>query len=248
MTPASTKRPRRDPAEVNRWLIAAIIGVVVLILTVGLWIVATGIMNPPTPRTYHERQLDLLETVVKQKPKAVSAWSDYVRALTAAKQYSAAQRTLARAEKVVGKDTPELALERARLTLARGDQKQGAAELAKALKITQDLRKEVLAEFAKKGVVVDPKIIKGPVMAEIARLQGDQFASEKKWPEAIKAYSIALVERPTDADLLVLRGSVYLETDDAEKAEADFKQALEYIPDFQPALDGMKRLEKGNAQ
>lgn len=249
MTSRQSTRGRSETGDpITRWLIFAIVSVVVLVLTLGLWIVATGIFNPPAPRTYHERQLDLLEQVVKKKPKVAKAWADWVRALTAAKQYSSAERVLARGEKAVGKDTPELNLERGRLLMARGKMKDAETQLAKALKITSDVRKKELDRMQALGILPNPRLIKGDVMREITSLQGDLYASEKKWPEAVKAYGLALFEDPQAADLLVKRGAVYIEMDEPKKAKADFDAALKFVPDFAPALTGLERLEKGTTK
>jgi tetratricopeptide (TPR) repeat protein len=249
MTSRQSNRARNESGDpVTRWLIVAIISVVVLVLTLGLWIVATGIFNPPAPRTYHERQIDLLEQVVRQKPKVARAWADWARALIAAKQYSAAERVISQGEKAVGKDTPDLNLERGRLLMARGKITEAETQLAKALKITQTLRAKELKRMEAMGIVPDPQTVASDVMEAITTLQGDLYASQKKWPEAVKAYTLALVEDPQAADTLVKRGAVYIELDEPKKAKADFQTALTYIPDFAPALTGLERLEKGTTK
>lgn len=222
--------------------------VLVLILTAGLWVAATGIVDPPAPRSYHERQIELLETVVKQKPKAPRAWADYARAYIAAEQYAQAGRVLDRGEAAVGTKTPELTLERARLAVAKGDVEEGLKLVTKSLAVTTALRKTTMEEFAAKGVTVDPRTVRKQEMASAADMQGDLFAAKKQWPEAAKAFSIAVYEKPESADYLVKRGAVYIEMNELKKARADFDQALLFVPGFEPALAGIKRIEKGSAQ
>lgn len=235
-----------DP--VVKWLAISAVAVLVLILTAGLWVAATGIVDPPAPRSYHERQIELLEVVVKQKPKAPRAWADYARAHIAARQYTQAGRVLDRGEAVLGTKTPELTLERARLAVAKGDEDEGLKLVTKSLAVTTALRKETIQEFAAKGVTVDPRTVHKREMASAADLQGDLLAAKKQWPEAVKAFSTAVYEKPESADYLVKRGAVYIEMNDPEKARADFKRALLFVPGFEPALTGLKRIEKGSAQ
>ncbi len=239
---------RASVDSVIKWLAIASFAAVALILTLGLWIVATGIMDPPAPRSFYEKQIELLEEVVKEKPKVAAAWGDWARALIVAKQYSAAERVIERGEKVVGTKTPELNLERARLALARGDHDEALKLAEQTLKVTTAFREKELKALEEKAIFPDPRVVRGPVMAEAAAMKGDLLAAKKRWDEALKAYSIAVYEEPESADYLVKRGSVYIETGDEKKARADFERALTFIPDFEPALTGLKRLEKGTSK
>jgi len=242
----STPTGSGDP--IIKYLAIGAFSVFVLILTATLWIISANIMDPPAPRSYHERQLELLETVVTQKPKSARAWADYARAYIAAKQYSQAARVLVRGEKIIGVATPELTLERARLSVARGDRAEGLKLVQNSIKVTTALRQKTIAELGAKGVTVDPRTVKGDEMASAGDLEGDLLAAEKQWPEAVKAYSIAVYEKPANADYLVKRGAVYIEMKEEKKAKADFEKALTYIPGFKPALSGLERIEKGSAQ
>lgn len=244
-TPASRTKTS-DP--VVTWFVYGIAAVIVLILSLALWVLLTGIMNPPTPRSYHEKQLDLLEQVVKQKPKVATAWADWARALIAAKQYSQAQRVLDRGDKALGKKTPELDLERARLELARGKKDSALKMLDETLKLAQQIRADELGKLSEKAVVIDPRTIKGDVIANAADLKGDLLAEKAQWAEAEKAYSTAVYEKPQSADYLVQRGAVYIELKEFDKAKKDFEQALAFIPDFQPALTGLERVEKESSK
>lgn len=237
---------RRRGDQVIQWMWLAILAVIVLIVTAVLWIVVTGIMDPPAPRSYHERQLDLLETVVKEKPTVPRAWADYARAFIAAKQYSRAERVLDKGDRAVGEETPELTVERARLAVHTGETEEALKLLAHALKVTKAKRAKEIAEMTKKGVTVDPRIVHSEEMAAAAEMQGDMLASEERWAEAVESYGVAIFEKPENVDYLVKRGAVYIQMDEPKKAKADFEAALVYVPDYQPAVAGLARLEKGS--
>ncbi|MDO8963221.1 MAG: tetratricopeptide repeat protein [Coriobacteriia bacterium] len=238
----------RSGDKVATALVYGIFGIVVLILTLVLWVVFNGLMNPTTPRSYHERQIKLLEEVVVQKPKVAAAWADLARALIVAKQYNSAASVLDRGDKALGKDAPELALERARLALVRGQADEALRLADKALKVTSAFRERQMAKFAEKAVTVDPRTIQADVMAEAAEMKGSLLAAKKSWTDAEKAYSIAIYEKPGSADYLVTRASVYIELREYDKARADADKALAMIPGFEPALTVLKRIDKGSGK
>lgn len=241
VTPAKRSRSKDPAAAILGY---AIFAVIILILVMALWVVTTGVFNPPTPRSYHERQLDLLEQVVKQKPKSAVAWGDWVRALIESKQYGAADRVIRRGEKALGTETPELAVEKARLAVARGQDAQALKLLDEALKLAKKHRAEELAKLAAKAIDIDPREISGPAMADAAAMKGGLLAKEKKWAQAVEAFNIAIYERPESTDYLIERGGVYIEMHEYAKAKADFEKALTYIPGYKPALEGLARVEK----
>lgn len=245
IVPAQQQKPY-DKVLVALWV--GIFVVITLILTAALWVVSTGIIDPSTPRSYHERQIDLLEQVVKQKPKAATAWADWARAQIEAKQYRAAANVLDRGDKALGKVTPELTVERARLAYVQGDVDEALKLAEKTLKLATDIRNEEVAKLAAKSVTIDPREIRGNPMADAAVIKGNILATRKQWAEAAKAFSIAVYEKPQSADYLVQRGAVYIELREFDKAKADFKLALSFIPGFEPALTGLKRVEKESSK
>ena len=64
----------------------------------------------------------------------------------------------------------------------------------------------------------------------------------KDYAGAIKVYDIYLADQPVDSDVLVQRATAKIQVGDKKGAEADFRAALKYIPDYQPALDGLKQI------
>jgi tetratricopeptide (TPR) repeat protein len=227
----------------NRRLVVTMLITVIGVLLVIAWVLATNFPGRQTPRTFEERQIAMLETVVKQKPQSEEAWADYVLALVAAKQYSKADQVIRQAEKAVGPNVVDIVYVKARLAAARGDADEALALVDKAIKAGLEFRKKELERLAEQGTFPDPRVIKGPILASAYYFQAQLYADEKKWPEAAEALTKALDEEPTSADALVLRGNVYLKMSEVESATADFKQALKFIPGYQPALDGLKEAE-----
>jgi tetratricopeptide (TPR) repeat protein len=70
------------------------------------------------------------------------------------------------------------------------------------------------------------------------------LAGQGKVAEAIVAYSFALERNPQMSDVLAARGDLYARSGKPEDAERDYRKALTMLPDFAPAIDGLKRLGK----
>lgn len=226
----------------TRVLVVAIFVVLAAMLTLLLWAVAAGVFQRQAPRTFVERQIDMLESVVKEKPKSEEAWADYALALVAAKQYSRADDVLNRAEKATGKNVIDLELVRARLAYARGDEAAALKLTEKAIKDGLEFRLKEMGRLASTGLTPDPTLIKGPILASAYYFQAQLLADREEYDAAIEALNKALVEEPTSADALVMRGNLYIKSSNEASASADFAQALKFIPDYQPALDGLESL------
>lgn len=230
--------------SLNRMLVIAIFVVLIAVFLVVLWAAAGGLFQRQAPRSFVERQIDMLESVVQEKPKSEEAWADYGLALIAGKQYSRAESVLDRADKAVGKDVVDVLLVRAHLAQARGDSASALKLTDQAIKGGLEFRSKELARMSAQGLTPDPTVVKGPVLASAYYFRGQLLAEQEKYQEAVEALGRALVEESTSADVLVLRGNLYLKLSNEASATADFEKALAFIPDFQPALDGMERLGK----
>lgn len=228
----------------NRRLVIAILAITVIALTAVLYAAAGNVFNRTTPRTYVERQVDMLETVVKEKPESEEAWADYALALVAAGQYSKAEKVLDSADKALGGEVVDIVYVRARLAAADGDPEKALELVEKAIATGVEFRKSEMTRLAEKALLIDERTIKGPILASAYYFQGSLYADKDQWDQAVIAYGDAVKEEPSSADALVARGNAYIELGDPEAARADFDRALSMIPDYQPALDGIERLGK----
>jgi tetratricopeptide (TPR) repeat protein len=77
---------------------------------------------------------------------------------------------------------------------------------------------------------------------QAALVKAQALVAIKNYPDAVKAFDAYLKVSPTDSDLLVQRGLLKAQLGDKKGAAADFRAALTYIPDYQPALDGLKQI------
>jgi tetratricopeptide (TPR) repeat protein len=228
----------------NQRIIVAILVVTVIALTAVVYAVASNLVNRTTPRTYVERQVDMLESVVQEKPESEEAWADYALALVAAGQYSKAEKVLDSADRALGGEVVDIVYVRARLAAADGDPAKALELVEKAIGVGVEFRKAELARLAEKAVFPEENTIKGPILASAYYFQGSLYADTGQWDQALIAFGNAIKEEPSSADALVARGNAYLEVGDEEAARADFERALSMIPDYQPALDGREKAGK----
>lgn len=228
-----------DADRSTRFIIVAIGVVGFAILMLALYVVAAGVVTRPAPRTMVEREIDMLGTIAAAKPKIVKVWADYARALIVGGQYSRAAAVLTQGEGKVGKQ-PDLTLERARLAYAQGDRQKALDYLAVASKQALDFRASEQKRLIQKGVQQSPKLTNGHLLAQIYLMQAQIEGSLGQWPAVVASLTKGLAEEGTSSDSLVMRGQAYLKLGDKTKAIADFKTALKYIPNYGPAVQGLK--------
>ncbi len=254
MTPV-TDSPKQTVAQqvnqadpVSHYLVIAMFTMVVLILTLALYIVAADIIKPAAPRSLAEKQVSMLESVVKEKPTVAKAWADYARALIAVGQYSQAQRVLDRGAAAAGKDSSEILLERARLARAKHQRALAIKLTHETIDSARAARDKELAALAKKHIVPDKRVVKGDIIEAAAIMQGELYSQEGDWKNAVKAFDLAIAEDPTSADTLIERGAAYLQLKQADAAAADFRAALRYVPDSAQASEGLAEALKAGAK
>jgi tetratricopeptide (TPR) repeat protein len=241
--PARTAAPAKkrrsalsDP--VIYWMLVGFVAIVILWVAAISSAIVFGLLNPPAPRTYVERQLYLLDGVVRTTPGSTKAWADYASALIAAKQYSKASQVIERGLKTA----PEKSLitvQKAKLALAKGQKDKAltiAEEAAKLAREEREVDSRMLAGTGSKSRLA-PKGLPGALV-----IIGDIRAERKEWEAVVKTWTEYLTIEPTDCAALVDRARAYVELGKDKKAEKDYRQALKFIPDMPEALAGLKAI------
>jgi tetratricopeptide (TPR) repeat protein len=241
------RQPRPKGDRLNRLLLGAVLALIVSILGMLVWMLVSGLAQPQAPRTAVERDIYQAEAQIKAKPKDVLAWTTYAEALVRAGRYADAQVALQKGEAAVGKQ-PAFVVSAARIYQAEGDLAKAVSETQRAVVLALEMRKKKVEELAASGAVPDPKaffteeIVAAEVLAaEIGTVQG-------RFEDVVAAYTRALEQTPTMADVLVARGDAYVKLKRYDEARADYDKALSFGPDYQPALDGLKNLKAVSGQ
>ena len=237
----TARRRKRDP--LIRWLTVAIVAIVVLWLAGVVSAIVFGMFNQTgAPRTQVERDLNYYTDIVGSGQANTRAYAQYVDALVRAGQYAKAQDALSTALPKAKSDTSFLLAEQAQLDLINKDYE---ATVKSADKAMADAQKELKA-FMAANVKANRKPGAGAKMPDsfetAALAKATALVELKKDAKAIEAYDVYLKYSPTDSDILVLRGQAKARSKDTSGAAADYRAALRFIPDYQPAIDGLKKI------
>ncbi len=242
-TGAPRPQPQRTPDPVIRWVTLAIFGVIIIWLVGVISALMLGVFAQPTaPRTAAERDLMALGGTVQSGKATPQEYAYYVNVLIRAGQLSKAQQALDQALRTTKTDKSYLYAQQAQLDLTQQDYKGTVATADKAIAEA----KNELKAFMDANVAANRKRTAGVVVptsyTDAALAKAQALVASKDYAGAIKAFDLYLAEQPTDSDVLVARGTAKIQVGDKKGAEADFRAALKYIPDYQPALDGLKQI------
>lgn len=237
-----SRKARRD--GVTRVLTYASLLVAIGVLALLAYIAYALLAAPKVPRTALERDVLRLEVIVEENPRSPRAWSDYIQSLTKAGLHARAARTIGEARSAVGTATA-VTIEEARSRHARGRSEEALELLDGAVEQARGEYDAAVAALAAKGVVSAPKPV--DLIAALL-LRGEVMRGLGDWRGVVDAYTEALELDRTMADIQVARGTAYLELGDATAARRDFEGALRFIPDYEPALEGLERAKAVQGQ
>jgi tetratricopeptide (TPR) repeat protein len=242
--------PDPDNERRIRLVLIGIAACVVLMLTVVLYGLLSGVINPPAPRTASEYALARAKEMMVKEPKNGQYWGDYIDLLVARGSLSEAQQAVAQARKAVGADDTGLIVNNSelRLLIAR-KQYQKAFDLStKYMKADEDQRNKRNSELAARGIKAPDSLnaARQDLTVELMSLRAIAAVEIKNYDDGIRALTIALRADPEAADVAAFRGKVLMLKGDKQSlefAKSDFERALKFIPDYQPALDALKELK-----
>lgn len=241
---APVKRAKKsmfqDPVVRIMALVSA--GLVVLFLSMILGGLLMGVSTPTGPRTIEERTVAVSRAAVSNGTTDTALWGTYISALIDNGDYRVADRTIKEARASMSESmTAEFTLGEARLLRAQGEYDEAIKVAEKAMTIVEE---DVRRRLAAGGPLAQVAKIDGnhENYYEAALVKAYSHRELKQWDEAIKAFDIYIGWRRGAADILIDRGNAKIEVGDKKGAEADFKQALKFIPDSEEAESGLAKI------
>jgi tetratricopeptide (TPR) repeat protein len=227
-----------DP--VVRRLTFVALGLVLLYLLTITSALVLGVLGASAPKTVVERDVQYYEALTMQDPTDTAVWLEYITALIEDGQYMKAQDVIDRATAAIDQSgTEDFSIAQAQLYFARGDYEQCTAladEIRSTLKAWYEESKATPGTAEAKGEPInDNYYLALVVKAEAQIALGDDEG-------AIDTLTLYLDDNPTAADVYVRRGDLRASAGDIAGAEADFREALRYIPDDAAALEGLRRI------
>jgi tetratricopeptide (TPR) repeat protein len=236
------KRKRSGLDPLTKRLVLASGVLVLLIIALTAAVVYVGAQSRTVPRTQVERNLMVARQQTQTTPKDPNAWISLASAATQAEKYDEAGNAISALQQLTSQAVVPLL--RGDLAVAKGDLSGARGYYAKAV---EQGKKDVNTEKDKAAEAgVSPSQVKpseAMVMAYLALGRLDMEA--KDYGSAIKNLKAAVASDPTAADSLAALGDAEAAAGQTKAAEGSYKNALKFIPDYQPALDGLKRLQGG---
>ncbi len=227
----------RDPVE--RWLLGMVALVLVVFVGAAGSLVMYVLSTRSAPRSAVERELAVDEEAVVSAPQDVENWARLALTQAKAGRWSDAASAIARGRAV--KKAAILDLIEADILFMRKD--RGAIQAYdRAIKSAQaEYQKASQVMRADKGVTA---AMPAPMIAAAMRGKALALQAAGRTQEGIDLAKKSLGIDPTDADLHVALAQMYQKLGRKSDAEAQYRQALTYIPDYAPALKGLKSLGK----
>jgi len=238
---ATVRRKRSmfgDPLVKGMAIGAGVLVMLYLITVVSALL--TGVVGSDQPRTRLERDIKIFEQETVAQPKNALVWATFIRALIADKEYRRAQDTIDKAMKVADQSRSQaITTTQAELYFAQGDYDQAIKLIDKTRKQMKD-RYEV--QKKKKGT---PEYLGESINDNywgMLLVKAEALVELGKKKEALKPLDEYIAANVGASDVLIRRGQLRVELGDKKGAEADFREALKFIPDDQQALDGLKQI------
>ncbi len=200
------------------------LAVIVLLVALGVSLVTGG--TPETPQTEAERSLMAAEQAVKADPENPTARVKLAAAYMSEKRYDDAVEQARNAQRLSPDDPSALYI----LGLAQkatGDTKAALDSLQKATSLEGQI-----AQFYQDAYVA---------LSHVQEELGDIDA-------AIDSMNTAVDQGPENALLLYERGMLFERTGNFSYALQDYLWALEYVPDYLPALSAFDALSGSNPE
>ena len=225
---------------VSGWMLrVALLLIVVLLVTTGSLVLFLLSLHK-APRTVAERNLSAAESAVRDHPGDAAGWSALVYAYSQVKRYDEAIATAEKGRSVTKADI--LLLAEADVLRSAGRFKEAVAEYNLAGKAIEAAQADAIAARKKKGIVVP---LKDTTLTQVYYGRAISLHALGEVKPAIADLEKAVVLAPEQAFLFISLGDYYAETGANAKAEAAYRNALRYVPDYPEAIAGLKRLAGG---
>lgn len=223
-----------DPLTSRLVVASGAIMVAILLLTAAFIYFARA--GQDVARTAVERDAIAARANVKATPKDPNAWIALASADIAARKYDEAAAAVATLESMTKRSI--VLLLKGDLAAARGD--LGGARKYYELTIPQ-AKKDHEADVARANL--QPASVRPSremIEAYLALARIDMGA--KDYRHAVENLQAALKVDPNAADTLTMLGDAQAGAGQKDAAIVSYKQALKFVPDYQAALDGLKRV------
>jgi len=228
-----------EPDLVSAWLLRVALALIVAVLATATSLVIFFVTAEKAPRTAVERDLAAAEIAVRERPSDPAAWQALAYSYVRADRFDDAVEVSRRGRTATGAQV--LLLSEADALRSAGRHEAAIAIYDEAVKALSLEESAAVAANKKKGIATSSS--NGSlVTAFYGRALSRSETGDTKG--AIADVKRALEFGPQQSALLASLGEFYEKAGETAKAEAAYREALRFIPDYPAALLGLKRLEK----
>jgi len=228
-----------EPDVVSAWLLRVALALIVAVLATAASLVIFFVTAEKAPRTAVERDVAAAEIAVRERSSDPAAWQALAYSYVRAERFDDAVEVSRRGRTATGAQV--LLLSEADALRSAGSHKAAIAIYDEAVKALSLEESAAVAARKKQGIAT-PTSNASLVTAFYGRALSRAEIGDTEG--AIADVKRALEFGPQQSALLASLGEFYEKTGETAKAEAAYREALRFIPDYPAALLGLKRLEK----
>lgn len=230
--------PLREDRVATTMMLGSVALIVVLLVT-AISMVFFLLSLRHAPRTSAERSVTEAESQANFEPGRSDNWVRLAYAYAGAGRYRDALTAIERGRPVA---KGSLDVVQADVLRMSGQYREAIPFYDKALAFVDLEEQKAFRAQEKKGIFT-----RQPNQARAVAMYGKglcqlELGDAKKAVVSIKAASDIM---PTDSVMLVSLGDAYVLAKQPKLAEKAYKQALKMVPDYQPALEGLKNVKGG---
>ncbi len=227
---------------VAAWMVRAILLLLAVALAGTASLVFYLLSMRGAPRTQNERNIATYEAAVKEQPKEVENWGRLAYSYAGAQRYREALATVDKARQSF-KGNPLLDIAHADILRMSGRTEEALKVYEAAEKTSVSFWNKRIQEEKKRQIDFQRS---NPFLIEVYIGRGLSLSDLGRPSEALQAFDTASRLDPQNAFVLAYKGDMLLELGKTDEAEASYMEALNYVPDYLPALRGIQRLRGGS--
>jgi len=231
--------PPPEPDVVSAWLLRVALALIVAVLATAASLVIFFVTAEKAPRTAVERDVAAAEIAVRERSSDPAAWQALAYSYVRADRFDDAVEVSRRGRTATGAQV--LLLSEADALRSAGRHEAAIAIYDEAVKALSLEESAAVAARKKQGIATSTSNA-SLVTAFYGRALSRAETGDTEG--AIADVKRALEFGPQQSALLASLGEFYEKTGETAKAEAAYREALRFIPDYPAALLGLKRLEK----
>ena len=238
--PAAAQSPWMHLDAFSSWLLRVALALIIVVLATAGAMVVFFMTVQKAPRTAVERDIAAAEIAVRDRPSDAAAWQTLAYTYARGQRYDDAITTIRKARSSTRAQA--LLLPEAEILRVAGRLKESLSVYDEAIAVVSAEESAAVAARKKKGIDMA-----APNASLVRAYYGRGLSrhSTGDTPGAIRDTLQALALAPDQANMRVTLADLYAESGQKALAEAAYREALRYVPDYREAILGLQRLEKG---